>query len=205
MKTIAAATLDKKGVTDGIIVDVRTGMEHGEKRLTCPHVHAPLDTLDPQNIMLRHGLDASAPVYLLCRSGKRATQAAEKFMAAGYPNVTVIEGGIMACEDCGHPVAGEAAKPAGSCASSSCAAGPITLERQVRIAAGAFTAIGALLALTVSAGFAVIPLLVGGGLVFAGVTDKCGLALVLTKAPWNKPKTACASSAPQPAKTGACS
>jgi len=44
------------------------------------------------------------------------------------------------------------------------------------------------LALTTSSAFALIPLFVGGGLVYAGVTNNCGMALVLTKAPWNKIK-----------------
>ena len=64
--------------------------------------------------------------------------------------------------------------------------GPISLERQVRIAAGAIAALGALLGLMLNPLFSIIPLFVGGGLVFAGVTDRCGMALVLTKAPWNK-------------------
>jgi len=45
---------------------------------------------------------------------------------------------------------------------------------------------GALLALFVNPAFVAIPLFVGCGLIFAGVTDRCGMMLVLTKAPWNK-------------------
>lgn len=58
--------------------------------------------------------------------------------------------------------------------------------RQVQITVGFLTAVGALLALTVDRLFAIIPLVVGSGLLFAGLTGFCGLALVLAKMSWNK-------------------
>lgn len=196
-QVLPAEKLTPELLAKGVVLDVRTKMEHGEKRLNVPHAHVPLDELNPDDFMKRHGLDASAPVYILCRSGKRATQAAEKFMAAGYTNVHVIDGGIIACEGCGHAVTGDVVVTQADGKS-----GPITLERQVRIAAGAFVALGAMLALTVHPLFLLLPLFVGGGLIFAGVTDRCGLALVLTKAPWNQRKalacgTSCGTSAGQ--------
>ena len=173
---------------DGIIIDVRTDMEHAEKHLARGHIHVPLDTLDPDSFMKSHGLDKTRPVYILCRSGKRAQTAAEKFCAAGYDNTYVIEGGIIACEACGHDVKGHNAADAAQTDTKK-KTGLIPLERQVRIAAGLFSAVGAVLALTLNPLFSLIPLAVGAGLVYAGITDHCGLALVLTKAPWNKPAT----------------
>lgn len=200
-KTISAEAFKGLDTSSGLVLDVRTLMEHGEKHLSCEHAHAPLDTLNPRDVMLRHGLDQASPVYLVCRSGKRAAMAAEKFLAAGYTNVNVVEGGITACESCGHKVEGQASQSAAK--PSGMTNGPITLERQVRIAAGAIAAIGAFLALTVSSGFALIPLFVGCGLIFAGVSDRCGMALVLTKAPWNRScaGTSCATTS----KIGSCS
>ena len=58
--------------------------------------------------------------------------------------------------------------------------------RQVQIAVGSISAVGAALALLVNPMFALIPLVTGCGLLFAGVTGFCGLALVLAKMPWNK-------------------
>ena len=58
--------------------------------------------------------------------------------------------------------------------------------RQVQIVVGAVSAIGAGLALAVHPWFAVIPLIMGAGLLFAGLTGVCGLALALAKMPWNK-------------------
>jgi rhodanese-related sulfurtransferase len=178
-----AEALPSLDLNASIILDVRTEMEHAEKRLTYGHAHIPLDELKPTDFMMRHGLDKDSGVYILCRSGKRATQAAEKFMAEGYRNIHVIEGGIIACEDCGQQVEGHAANMNIVATQEKSA---ISLERQVRIAAGAIGAIGASLGLIVNPLFSIIPLLIGGGLIFSGITDRCGMALVLTKAPWNK-------------------
>lgn len=199
LKTISPEKIKDIDPKDGIILDVRTKMEHGEKRLACGHTLMTLDELNPTEFMMRHGYDKDFGVYILCRSGSRAVKAAEKFMAEGYTNAYVIEGGIIACEESGEPVEGHAK----SSHSDPSIKKTISLERQVRIAAGSIAAIGALLGLMLSPVFTVIPLLVGAGLVFAGVTDKCGMALVLTKAPWNKQsgKTCCAIKTPSKSDT----
>ena len=213
-QTIGARELDDNGPGQGIIIDVRTKMEHDEKHLGRAHAHMPLDQLNPRDFMLRHGLDRDAHVYVLCRSGARAKQAADKFLADGFSNIHVVEGGIVACEECGVPVQGRATE-AGLSAAVMKTAGALPLERQVRIAAGLIAGLGALLGLAVHPVFTLIPLFVGGGLVFSGVTDRCGLALVLTRAPWNKSMagaTSCAtkscSVSAKPSgstKTGSCS
>ncbi len=97
-----AKNLSPINAHEAIILDVRTDMEHAEKRLAADHAHVPLDQLRPADFMMRHGMDKDSGVYILCRSGKRAVQAAEKFVAEGYRNVHVIEGGILACEEQGH-------------------------------------------------------------------------------------------------------
>lgn len=181
-KIIRASDLGQMTLPQGIVIDVRTKMEHDEKRLKSQHIHVPLDELSPADFMMRRGLDKGAAVYIICRSGKRAAQAAEKFNAAGYTNIYVVDGGLMACEECGHAVEGHTVQVNTSTQKST---GPLSLERQVRIAAGLLAALGALLGLAVHPLFTVIPLFVGGGLVFAGITDRCGMALILTKAPWN--------------------
>lgn len=176
---IPAADVKKIPEGNAVIVDVRTPLEHQTQRLLRPHEHMPLDQLNPRDFMLRRGLDPETPVYLLCRGGTRARAAAEKFVADGCRNVYVIEGGIVACEGCGVAVStGAAAASAGT--------KTISLERQVRIAAGALVVAGAVLGYFLSPAFYLLSLMVGAGLVYAGVTDRCGMALVLTKAPWNK-------------------
>lgn len=201
--TVPAATLGTLSYDAGIILDVRTAMEHGEKRLAASHAHIPLDELNPDDFMMRHGLDKDSAVYILCRSGKRALQAADKFSASGYRNVHIVEGGLVACEEHGLALHGHATTP--SAAQARGTTSPIPLERQVRIAAGLIASTGAALALILSPLFALIPLFVGCGLIFAGITDRCGMALILTKAPWNTGRQSCIRSCTTPSantKTG---
>jgi hypothetical protein len=66
------------------------------------------------------------------------------------------------------------------------AAGVLAIERQVRIAAGSMVVLGVLLAVLVHPGFAGVAAFVGAGLVFAGITDWCGMGLLLARAPWNR-------------------
>jgi 3-mercaptopyruvate sulfurtransferase SseA len=129
----------------------------------------PLDELKPGSL----SLPKDQPVYLLCRSGQRATKAAEKLAQAGFAQPIVIAGGTLAWIDANLPVTRGAAKV-------------ISLERQVRIAAGAIVFTGVLLAQFVNLHFIWLSGFVGAGLIFAGVTDFCGMGLLLAKMPWNK-------------------
>lgn len=154
------------------LIDVRTPVEYAA-------VHAkgatsiPLDRLDPAKVLAGRKGAASDPIYLICKAGKRGAIACEKFLAAGHANVVNVEGGTDAWVAAGLPVVRGAS-------------GVISLERQVRIGAGLLTLAGAVLALTVHVGFAAIPAFIGAGLIFAGVTDWCGMGLLLAKAPWNR-------------------
>ena len=60
-----------------------------------------------------------------------------------------------------------------------------SLERQVRIAAGSLVFLGTLCGVVIHPAFLAVPLFVGGGLVFAGLTGFCGLGELLKKLPWN--------------------
>jgi rhodanese-related sulfurtransferase len=155
------------------LIDVRTPVEFRE-------VHAegaqliPLDRLDPKEIMAARNGANTGPTYVICRSGSRAKQACERFAAAGFADVVSVEGGTLAWEQAGLPVVrGQKA---------------ISLERQVRIAAGSLVLLGAVLALVVDPWFALLPAVIGAGLVFAGVTDTCGMGLLLARMPWNQVK-----------------
>ncbi len=62
----------------------------------------------------------------------------------------------------------------------------VSLERQVRIVSGTIVLTGVLLAQFLNPLFLWISGFVGAGLVFAGITDRCGMGLLLAKAPWNQ-------------------
>ncbi len=152
------------------VVDVRTPAEYEECHVSCAKL-APLDALDPRKI-LDALQPADAPIYLLCKSGKRASQAAEKFRAAGIANVCVVEGGTDACVSAGLAVfRGKKIIP---------------LDGQVRIGIGAFILLLWLLARTVHPGFHYVILAMAGALIWSGITGFCGMALLLAKAPWNQ-------------------
>lgn len=152
------------------ILDVRTPLEHAAVSLEAVHQHIPLDTLDAAKFAAENKITAVKPLYILCRSGARAMKAAEAFAAAGIENVHVIDGGIMACENCGVVVTKGAV---------------LSLERQVRIGVGSFVLAGVMLGAFVHPAFYLLAGVMGAGLVFAGVTDRCGMALILAKMPWN--------------------
>jgi rhodanese-related sulfurtransferase len=154
----------------GTLVDVRTPAEFRE-------VHAqgaqlvPLDVLDRPTVEAARGANAG-PVYLLCASGIRATKAAEKLRNAGLNDVVVVEGGTNAWAAAGLPVI-RGRKT-------------ISIERQVRIGAGSLVLIGTGSGWFVHPAFFLLAAFVGAGLVFAGVSDICGMGIVLAKAPWNR-------------------
>jgi rhodanese-related sulfurtransferase len=153
------------------LIDVRTPVEFREVHVEFAR-NVPLDRLDPKAIQTARSGDTEQPLYVVCRSGSRGRQACERFEAAGIPHVVNVEGGTLACEAAGLPVVrGKKA---------------ISLERQVRIAAGFLVVVGAVLAMTVDKYFAGLSAFVGAGLMFAGITDTCGMAMILARMPWNQ-------------------
>ena len=155
------------------LIDVRTPAEFRE-------VHAglarniPLDSLDPKAVMEARNGSRHEPLYIICRSGSRAKKACEAFVAAGCSNVVSVQGGTQAWEQAGLSVVR--------------GKNTMGLERQVRIVAGLLVLIGVVLGLLVHPGFIGISAFVGAGLVFAGITDHCGMAMLLAKMPWNRVK-----------------
>ena len=173
MRTITPVELQKILVAQPSlpVIDVRTPVEFAEVRIPQAR-NVPLDELKPGSLQLPKG----QPVYLLCRSGQRATKAADKLAKEGFSQPIVVEGGTLAWIEANLPVTRSAGKV-------------ISLERQVRIVAGALVFIGVALGWFVHRGFYGLSAFVGAGLVFAGVTDFCGMGLLIAKLPWNKHKS----------------
>jgi len=80
----------------------------------------------------------------------------------------------------------------------------MSLERQVRIAAGALAGAGGALAVAVSPWFGLLPAFVGAGLVYAGLTDRCGMAMLLGRLPYNRRGADAAGTCAAPFATGTC-
>jgi rhodanese-related sulfurtransferase len=153
-----------------VMIDVRTPVEHEEVRIAGSHL-MPLDRLDAEEVKrLSAGAEACVVV---CRSGQRAGQAFEKLKAAGCDNLVVLEGGVTAWEQAGLPVLRSESKR-------------LPLMRQVQLIIGLLALTGSVLALTVDVRFAILPAFLGAGLTMAGATGWCGLAILLSKMPWNR-------------------
>ena len=60
---------------------------------------------------------------------------------------------------------------------------------QVRIAAGTLVLVGSALGAFVSPYFIGLSAFVGAGLIFAGITDTCGMGMMLARMPWNQVST----------------
>ena len=162
------------------LIDVRTPAEYRELHAS-PARLVPLDSLNPSAVMDTRA-DKGQPLYVICRSGSRAGKACEKLVAAGFTDIVNVEGGTLAWEKAGLDVV-RGKKT-------------ISLERQVRIAAGALVVLGTVLGAFVSPWWLILSGFVGSGLVFAGVTDTCGMAMMLAKMPWNQVKLEGASCTP---------
>jgi hypothetical protein len=111
---------------------------------------------------------------LVCRAGGRAHQAQEKLEAAGVPTLPILEGGMLAWQHADGEIVQDVIR--------------WDLERQVRFTAGAIVLLSILVSVVFPparfvAGF------VGAGLVFAAVTNTCGMAMVLSKLPYNQPRS----------------
>ena len=157
--------------TNCVVVDVREAAEYaaGCESGTC---NWPLSNLSAERVaqlVTEHNVAPDKTVVLLCARGMRARQAADQLRQLLPNPLAVVEGGRAAL----NPL------PAGA---------PMSIERQVRVAAGSLVLLGVLLGWLIHPLLIGISAFVGAGLVFAGVTDWCGMAMLLMKMPWNQPK-----------------
>jgi rhodanese-related sulfurtransferase len=184
MKSITATEL-KNLINSGKhidLIDVRTPIEFRAMHVTVAR-NVPLDRLDPNALRTAGGV-SSDPIYVVCRSGGRSRQACEKLLAAGVTNVIDVEGGTMACESAGAPVIrGKSTIP---------------LNGQVQIITGVTVIAGTIAALaTANLYWLSLPMVMGAGLVFSGLTNTCAMGTMLARMPWNqiKPEATVSSNA----------
>lgn len=162
------------------LVDVREPVEHAEE-------HIREATLIPLGELEKRAseLDREKTVIIHCRSGKRGAQAVEKLRALGFKDVQNLEGGILAWKEKGLPVA--TAQRSG-----------LPLMQQVQLTIGLDVLTGVFLSQWVSPGWIWLSGFFGAGLTFAGLTGWCGLAILMSKMPWNRVKGG------QPCNTKSC-
>lgn len=151
------------------LVDVRTPAEFHAAHIECARLQ-PLPDLRSANLLKEFGQET---LYVICQSGARAAKAISRLEESGMENCVLVEGGMDAWLQAGLPtIRGKS--------------NSLSILRQVQITVGLICAVGSTLAILVSRFFAVLPLLMGIGLLFAGLTGTCGLALFLSVMPWNR-------------------
>lgn len=161
----------------GSIIDVRTGVEFDGEHIEGSRL-IPLDQIEGRLDEVRA---TPAPRLLLCRTDRRARLVAKTLSAHDIEAISVVVGGIEAfAQSGGELIRGKAV---------------MGLERQVRILAGALVFIGAVLAYFVHEAFLILPSFIGAGLVFAGISDTCGMGMMLAKMPWNRSQSESCSTA----------
>jgi rhodanese-related sulfurtransferase len=153
---------------DTLLLDVREPDEHAREHIPGARL-VPLGQLDPMKLDLR----GKRRVIVHCASGARSATAAERLRGAGIGLVANFVGGPAAWRQAGYPVAVDRRAP-------------LPLMRQVQLTAGSLVLTGVLLGLFIHPGFHALAGMVGGGLVFAGATGWCGMAMLLAKLPYNR-------------------
>lgn len=147
------------------ILDVRSPIEFESERIDGA-VNVPLDMLDAH----LEEIPAQSDLVVVCRTGVRATIAAETLARVGR-RARVLEGGVLAWRRARLPLR-EGRKR-------------LPVDRQVQLIAGLMVLTGVTLGIMVDSWFLAIAAFFGAGLTFAGATGTCGLALLLMKMPWN--------------------
>jgi rhodanese-related sulfurtransferase len=152
------------------ILDVRTPAEFETAHIDGSY-NVPLDVLKDHGSEVAERLDQGQDVVLVCRSGQRATQAAELLRSTGVPSGSVLENGITDWEGRGFEVNRGVQR--------------WDLERQVRLVAGSIVLSSVL-------GSVVVPRLkwlaaaIGAGLSYAAISNTCAMGTALSKLPYNR-------------------
>lgn len=166
--------LDKIKTGDAILIDVREPDEFKAEHIAYA-LSVPLSSLEGGFQML--DIPKDKIILFQCLKGSRGQMACERIQDLGSCENTIIniEGGIEAWKEADFPVIGVTAK-----------SHKISVMRQVQII------VGFLITFFVLLGFAglffafVLAGILGAALFFAGITGWCGLAIILSKMPWNK-------------------
>ena len=152
------------------ILDVRTPAEFETAHIGGSY-NVPLDLLDDHRSEVAEQLDEGQDIVLVCRTGQRATQAAELLQSVGVADGSVLENGITDWEGQGFEVNRGVQR--------------WDLERQVRLVAGSIVLSSVL-------GSIAVPRLkwlaaaIGGGLTYAAVSNTCAMGTALSKLPYNR-------------------
>ena len=159
----------RSGASGLVVVDVRSPGEFAAAHIRGSY-NLPLDALPEVAPRLRSLRDET--VALVCRTERMASQAETLLRNDGVESTRVLAGGIEGWERAGLPL--------------DRGRGTWSVERQVRAIAGGLVVTGVLGSVVVHRKLVWLAGFVGGGLLFAGLTDFCGMARLLMLLPYNR-------------------
>lgn len=151
-----------------VLLDIREPEEYAREHIPGARL-TPLSTFDAADF----SRDSEKRAIFHCGSGARTCQAAGRLLGTGFREVYHLEKGLA-----GWKKAGLATRVNRSA--------PISIMRQVQIVVGAMVLLGMLLGVVVSPWFLWVPALMGGGLLFAGLSGTCAMASLLARLPYNR-------------------
>lgn len=147
------------------LIDVRETDEFVEEHINRAK-NIPLRIVDNEQLV-----GCKRKIVVQCKSGKRGEEACLKLkQQCSDLDLSNLEGGITQWKTEKFETV---------------ASGNLPIMRQVQIIAGALIVIGGVAAILFGMLFLSLPILIGVGLIFAGVTGWCGLAKLLAMMPWN--------------------
>ncbi|MEZ5690894.1 MAG: rhodanese family protein [Rickettsiales bacterium] len=170
IKTIDANTLKKwLDNKEALLVDVRESAENEAENIS-ESVLVPLSRICKSSIPEC----SEKKLVIHCLRGSRGKSACEKILSED-PNVEIynLEGGIESWKEAGLPV-------------NKSKKFFLPLDRQVQITIGSVVLLTTILGYLLNPLFLIITGFFGAGLILAGTTGFCGLAIIMTKMPWNK-------------------
>lgn len=108
-----------------------------------------------------------------CKLGGRSLLVCQKLQKDNIGcDIWNLEGGIVAWKNAGLPI---------KISSKLC----LPIEKQVQITIGTLTSLGVILGYFLSHGWLILPLIMGIGLINAGISGNCTMAKIMAKMPWN--------------------
>lgn len=167
-----ALDMIKRG--DAVLVDVREADEFKAEHIAYA-LSVPLSALEKGFQSL--DIPEDKTILFQCLKGSRGQMACERVQGLGAckNKIANIEGGIESWKQSGLPVIRAGSAPQ-----------KISIFRQVQMIVGFLIAFFVVLGFSgVSLGFALAGIF-GAVLCVAGITGWCGLAIILSKMPWNK-------------------
>jgi len=153
---------------DTELIDVRNTDEFAARHIKEAR-SVPLSILDLNQIC-----DKTKKIVLQCESGSRSKLATKKLQALSKDlKIYSLDGGIRNWVEKNYTIVEGIAVN-----------NKLPLNRQVQITAGIIIVLGIVLTQLMS-GLFIIPLFIGCGLIFAGISGWCGMASLLALMPWN--------------------